>query len=271
MRQPRLAANYSLPLLALLRDDPSLVTVVKVSEFDRAEYIGDYSLLRQQGQTLLLHGLAQAVNPGVPEFGDTFRGSLLTDAIATTSPPYLSVHLEWRTGRGGWPNPAQFLDAFVPQVNGLRELTGLAVHLENVFSYSDGSGIYRNPGYIADPEFIAEALDRTGAGFLLDVGHARVAAWHRGVDAREYLESLPLDRVVEIHAAGPVMVDRQLRDRHGQLSEEDYQLLKLAIEKADPATVTLEYGGVGPLFESRSDPEALLQQLLRLKEIISAG
>lgn len=74
--------------------------------------------------------------------------------------------------------------------------------------------------------FIAAALDRTGGLFLLDLGHARPAAWHRG-----------------------------------------WHLLKVALERAKPRVLTLEYGGAGPLFANRTNEGVLAKHLGRLGEV----
>ncbi len=268
--RPLIAANYSFELLGLLAREPEIVSGVKATEFGPERYHEDYRQLRRLGKTLLLHGLGQAVNPGVPEYWTRFSPETLCKALAITETPYLSVHLEWRTPEPCDRGPDEFLASLVPQIADLGGLTGLSVHLENVFSYRDGSGPYRNPPFIGDPGFIAEALDRTGGLFLLDLGHARLAAWHRGENAERYVRSLPLEHVVEIHISGPAMVNGEMRDRHEAPTDADYRLLEIALERAKPQVLTLEYGGVGPLFADRTDGTALAEQLDRLSEVASS-
>lgn len=267
MEAPHLAANYSPQLVRLLDDEPGLVSAVKVSEFNEGGYRLAYADLRQRGVTLLLHGLGRDVNPGIPGYERRFRPEAVMDAVRATATPYLSLHLEWRTTEADCPGAAPFLADFTRQVAELRRMTDLPVLLENVYAYRSGTAPYRNPPFIDEPGFITEALDLAGDGFLLDLSHARVAAWHRGEDAREYLDSLPLERVVEIHASGQGMVEGRLLDRHLELSDEDYQMLRIALSRAKPETVTLEYGGVGPLFEDSSDERVLAEQLHILADI----
>lgn len=111
---------------------------------------------------------------------------------------------------------------------------------------------------------IRAALTRTGCRFLLDIAHAELAAWHRGEAVEDYLDRLPLSLVSEVHISGPAMVDGELRDRHEEIGQGEYALLELVLSRAPVSVVALEYGGVGPLFERRTDHQALGRQLRRL-------
>ena len=92
----------------------------------------------------------------------------------------------------------------------------------------------------------------------------------RGVSAEEYLNILPLDLVHEVHINGPALVNGVLKDRHEETTEEGYALLEMLLANHDIRVVSLEYGGVGPLFESRSEIPALMRQLARMRSIIGS-
>jgi uncharacterized protein (UPF0276 family) len=129
-------------------------------------------------------------------------------------------------------------------------------------------GKRNNATFICIPDFIKEALLKTGSKFLLDIGHAQIAAWHLGIDAAELISRLPLHVVDEIHITGPIMVGNELRDKHREIREEGYSLLEYVLRNSDVKTITLEYGGVGEGFKDRSDKETLKRQLFRLREIM---
>jgi uncharacterized protein (UPF0276 family) len=272
--EPILAANYSHALLDHLAVEPGLVDAVKVSEFDRDEYLADYRLLRAQGYPLILHGLGQDVVPGTPEFATRFDPDLLGQAVALCEPTYLSTHIEWRT-QVECPGREAFTTSLQRDVDKLRSLVGLPVHLENVFHYRSRPGspapTYRNPPFIGDPEFIVEMVERLDTRLLLDIGHAQVAAWHRGEAVEDYLEQLPLTSVTEIHVSGPILIGGELRDRHVEVDEAGYSLLRLALDRSSAKVVSLEYGGVGPIFADRSEPIVLQRQLKRLRAIVAGA
>ncbi len=55
---------------------------------------------------------------------------------------------------------------------------------------------------IAETEFLAEVVRRTGCGLLLDVNNVFVSATNHGFDPFAYLAAFPLRHVGEIHLAG---------------------------------------------------------------------
>jgi len=57
--------------------------------------------------------------------------------------------------------------------------------------------------------FVERFLAESGCGLLLDVSHAWLSAHYAGRPARDFVATLPLERVVEIHVAG-VETDRDL-------------------------------------------------------------
>ena len=76
---------------------------------------------------------------------------------------------------------------------------------------------------------------------LLDLAHARLAAAFRGQAVEEYVAALPLERVRQIHVSGIRRRNGRWYDAHESLQEEDYRLLEWALDRCDPAMVTLEY------------------------------
>jgi uncharacterized protein (UPF0276 family) len=268
---PVLAANYSHSLAALLKENPDIVDAVKVSEFYDPGYVELYRTMPVV-KPFILHGLCQDTRVRrVPSAGmEGFRESLnipsLQAAISLCSPDYLSAHLECHAYEH--PEPGAFLERLRDDVDLVRSITELPLHLENTHFDFPRPGRMQNARYMCDPEFIREALALTGCRLLLDVAHAQAAAWHLGLDAEDYIRSLPLHLVDELHVNGPAMVDGELRDRHVELSEEEYSLLDAILGLADVKVVSLEYGGLGPVYESKSDPDALARQLRRLRSII---
>lgn len=266
----RLAANYSQPLLALIDEQPGIVDAVKVSEFDRLEYVRGYEALVARGIPLVLHGLGQDLTPGTPAFRSAFDPDKLAAAVLICQPAYLSVHLEWRCHEV-FPGPDEFLAALACDLATIHQQSGLPVHLENTLGYLKAPPEPHHPPLTGDPEFIAATVEQMGTGLLLDLGHAQVSAWNRDDDAGDYIRRLPLARVEEMHVTGPLFVNGALRDYHGEVDRAGYALLATALQLCPVKTVSLEYGGVGPVYEGKSDRQALRRQLIRLREIITVA
>lgn len=69
--------------------------------------------------------------------------------------------------------------------------------------------------HVCNPEFIKMVLEETGCSMLLDIGHAAVSSKNYGYDdAMEYLNKLPLEKVIEIHMSGSGIEDGVARDSH---------------------------------------------------------
>lgn len=132
-----------------------------------------------------------------------------------------SDHLCW-SGTGG-----QILHDLLPlpihrrcarrvadQVRRVQDRLGVKMAVENISYYA-----HLGPGDgLSEAQFIGEVLERADCGLLLDVNNVWVNAQNHGFDPIEYMQQLPLDRVVEMHVAGaerlPHMQDLWI-DTHG--------------------------------------------------------
>lgn len=213
-------------------------------------------------QPLLLHGgnlLGTSLNEA--------QEKALLIQIVETHTPWVSVHISlwpWRVlqearQRGRQPSALDLgphLEEFFARVRALREKIGVPLLLENAPGLP---GIARDPE--GDPEMIAAVLEATGCSFLLDLSYAQTAASNWRLSPREYLERLPLQRIVEIHLSAPGQLEdgRQV-DAHEALRERDYDLLAWLLKRVAPQVVTLEYW---------KEPRALLEQVIRLKDTLS--
>lgn len=267
-----LAANYSAQLVSLLGDDDHAVDAVKVSEFYDLSHIALYRSLPVP-KPFVLHGLCQDTrlrrcpSLGTVGFEESLSIPTLRAALDLCRPRYISAHLEHYSRVHS--QPEEFIDRLTSDVRFVSDLTGLPVHLENTHCGVTEPRRVMNAPYTCDPSFIGEALARTGSRLLLDLAHAQVAAWRREESALEYIMSLPLELVDEIHVNSPAILDGELRDKHVEMTEEGYSLLNTVLRHSQPKTVSLEYGGLGPTFENRSDQNALLRQLRRLSQMLA--
>jgi len=66
------------------------------------------------------------------------------------------------------------------------------------------------PDEMGEAEFIAEVCHGSGCRLLLDVNNLYVNATNFGFDARKWLDTVPLDRVVQLHVAGHEWFDETL-------------------------------------------------------------
>lgn len=137
--------------------------------------------------------------------------------------------------------------------------------VENLPTTPQDDGVH--PLFCAiEAETVRTVIEQTGCGLLLDIDHARSAADIFGVDARDYVESLPVDRIGELHMTGTEKVGGAILG-HMPMSEEDWSYFDWVIERMGsgdwktPDIYAFEYGGIGPAFESRSDSAVMAEQV----------
>lgn len=188
--------------------------------------------------------------------------------------PYVNLHLVPRTDGQQARGVEAIIRQMVDDVSAATRQFGPGnVMVENV-PYRAGGPFARTA---VDPEAIRRVLDETGCGLLLDLAHARITALELGWDEREYLSGLPVDRLRELHVTG-LCTDPTGRVRdHMPLTDPDWDLLEWALAQirlcrwARPWVVACEYGGVGPVYEWRSDPAVIAGQIPRLHSLTRAA
>jgi len=123
----------------------------------------------------------------------------------------------------------------------------------------------------ADASVLRDVIAAAGCGLLLDVSHAVITCANTQQDYQTYLDMLPTHRLGELHITGigdhPVLHERE---DHLPLQEDDWARVEAVMgciergEWARPKTVALEYGGIGPSFEWRSESVVIAEQVPRL-------
>jgi uncharacterized protein len=93
-----------------------------------------------------------------------------------------------------------------------------------------------------EPEILGDILERADCGLLLDVNNLDVNAKNHGFDPLAWLSRIPLERVVEIHVAGPEPHGSGiLLDTHGApVRPSVHELLAWVVERTGPVPVLLE-------------------------------
>jgi uncharacterized protein (UPF0276 family) len=87
-------------------------------------------------------------------------------------------------------------------------------------------------------------------GLLLDLENVHANARNHGYDPVAYLESLPLERAVEVHLAGGVEHDGIYADTHSRpVPEESWTLLQWLVARTSLRAVIIERDNDLPPFE----------------------
>jgi uncharacterized protein len=271
-----LGCNYSAPLLQLLARQAVDVDWIKLSQ---AEVVDEELAITRPLRPVLLHMLPSAGSR--PAVWSAYPWPALERQLQYAGSPHIALHFDlWPQD---WddplapeaPRPEQveaIWKRLTASIRAVQEHVRVPVLVENSPYYGAGGDSWGGLRLLAQPETLWQMTGETGAGLLLDASHLRCAAQRLGGDTYAYARALPLHAVREIHVVSPLDVPgRGLRDRHQPMREEDYALLAWLLERTTPQVVTLEYGGIGPHFERRNDPQALQEQLTRLRAFLAGA
>lgn len=151
---------------------------------------------------LSIHGVGLSIGGDGPL--DASHLDRLAALLDRYRPESFSEHLAWSSHGGTFFNdllPAPYhagtLARVCEHIDRVQERLGRRMLLENPATYVEFAA-----STMAETEFIAAVVDRTGCGLLLDVNNVHVACVNHGRDPQDYIRALPLAAVGEIHLAG---------------------------------------------------------------------
>lgn len=157
--------------------------------------------IREQ-HPVALHGVSLSLaGPDAPDPGHLRQLAQLAERI---EPVLISEHLAWSRAAGHYlpdllpvPRTADTLARLATNISRTQDVLKRRIALENPSHY-----LRMDQHSWSEPEFLQELVRRTGCGLLVDVNNVHVSACNLGIDARQYLDQLPVDDILEIHLAG---------------------------------------------------------------------
>lgn len=175
-----------------------------------------------------------------------------------------------------WSSPIQFSRSEVKRVAEraarLQELYGVPLAHENATYYLPTPG-----STMREAEFMAELVARAGTFLHLDLHNIYANSLNlKGFSTADYLDTIPLDRVIAVHLAGGSWHDGLYHDWHDSpVPEPVWEMLEWLLQRARPGAVILEYQGRCHHESTRmldSDDEPMIvRDLNRAKEIWAAS
>lgn len=150
---------------------------------------------------LSVHGVGLSLGSAEPL--DTAHLHRLVQLVDELRPPLVSEHLAWSRLQGDvyndllpLPLTRESLAVVTRHVDATQQALGRRLLVENpsLYVHLDNT--------LGEAEFLAELVERTGCGLLLDINNAYISAQNLGRDLDAYLDALPLSAVGEFHLAG---------------------------------------------------------------------
>ncbi|MCX7344254.1 MAG: DUF692 domain-containing protein [Alphaproteobacteria bacterium] len=167
----------------------------------------------------------------------------LKELARRIEPRWISDHLCW-TGVHGVnlhdllpvPYTEEALAHVSDRIARVQDYLGRRLVIENVSSY-----ITYECSEISEWDFVAELARRADCLLLLDVNNVFVSGMNHDFDQRAFIESIPVDRVVQFHLAGHSEGETCLIDTHDQpVCEEVWTLYGKALERFGTVSTMIE-------------------------------
>jgi hypothetical protein len=195
----------------------------------------------ERGLPVITHGVALSL--GGAQKPERARIERLARVAQVLRSPLVSEHVAFCRAGGiesphfmPVPHTRAQLAVLVDNVHRVMDALPVPLALENV------AAPLRWPGdELAEADFLAELLARTGALLLLDVANLHANLVNFGGDLDAYLDRLPLDRIAYLHVAGGARVETLWRDTHAHpVTAEIVDTLDRVLARTGPRPLLLE-------------------------------
>jgi len=270
----RIGLAYGVGVPGFLASHPGLIDYVEVP-FEQLRHTPEVAAI-QETLPVVLHCASLSI-AGFVAAPDATIGEIAREAERTGT-PWIGEHLAFTSADGlaeGAPAaPTELTYTVCPQLSeetvdrvaenlaALRDRMPVPLILENSPQY------FTVPGStMSMVEFVRRVAERCNIGLLLDLSHFLITSLNTGVDAREALERMPLERVVEIHLSGMSHQSGVIWDDHAEPAPAMvFELLEQTLRRVRPRALTLEYNW-SPTF-----PHAIMQaQIERARRLLGAA
>lgn len=188
------------------------------------------------------HGVSLAI--GSPDPLDFNYLKKLKDLTKLTKTPWVSDHLCWGRLPGAHyhdllplPYTAEVIEYVSERARIVQDYLELPFALENLSSY-----VSFQTDQMPEWEFYAEIVVKADIYMMLDVNNIYVSSRNHGFEVQDYLNYLPMDRVLQIHLAGHQDFGSHVIDTHDQaVCNEVWEIYAQVYPKTKGVSTLLEW------------------------------
>ncbi|MCT9090652.1 DUF692 family protein [Streptomyces sp. ASQP_92] len=177
--------------------------------------------LRGRGVTVVPHGVSLGL--GGAERPDARRLAELAARAEALGSPLVTEHIAFVRAGGALtasprleaghllpvPRTRDALRVLCENVRIAQDALPVPLALENIAALIDWP-----EDELTEGQFLAELVERTGVGLLIDVANLHTNRVNRGEDPAKVLDALPLEAIAYVHVAGGVERDGVWHDTH---------------------------------------------------------
>src|SRR5246127_3076697 len=191
--------------------------------------------------------------------------------VKRTQTPWLTDHLCWGSVDGAYSHdllsmPYTFEAAKLTarKIRQARDFLEVPIAVENVSSYAEF-----HVSEMTEWEFLNEVVERADCGILLDLNNIYVSSQNHGFDPASYVNSVPPERVAQIHIAGHSKYRKYILDTHDHpVIDPVWKLYDRAIQRVGHTATLLEWDDSIPTFREVHN-EALKANRFLAKSVLA--
>lgn len=218
---------------------------------------------KDKGFPLISHGVDLSIG-SVDPLSEPYLAAL-NEVFKEAQPAWFSDHLSFTRVNGAYFNdliPLPFtkdaLTHVVDRIKQVQQRIETPFLIENVSYYCAFAD-----GEYSEAQFLTEVLEQSNCGLMLDVNNVYVNAKNHGYDPYEFIDSIPLERTVQIHIAGHLKENDFIIDTHGEaVCDEVYDLLRYTLKKVPVLGILLERDQNIPAFTELRDELVQIRQIV---------
>jgi hypothetical protein len=172
--------------------------------------------------------------------------------VKRTRTPWLSDHLCWGSVDGRYthdllPIPYTFeaVKTTASRIREVQDFLEIPIAVENVSSYAEF-----HESQMTEWEFLNEVVEAADCGILLDVNNIYVSSQNHTFNPFDYVNSVPVERVAQIHIAGHSKFEKYILDTHDHpVLDPVWSLYQRTIERVGHTATLLEWDDNIPSFD----------------------
>ena len=211
---------------------------------------------------IVMHGVSLSIGSSDPLNQRYLKQ--LRDLARRFEPAWISDHLCW-TGVGGHnlhdllplPYTEETVRHVSRRIRRVQDFLEQPILIENVSSY-----MTFQDSRLTEWEFLRAIADEADCGILLDINNIFVSAFNHRFSAEEYIDSIPIERVVQFHLAGHSDHGTHLLDTHDHpVCDAVWKLYHRAVRRFGRVSTLIEWDDNIPEFSVLSEAALHARQI----------
>jgi uncharacterized protein len=191
---------------------------------------------------LIQHGVSLGI--GGPEAPNRDYLRRLKQLVRKVNPAWLSDHFCWCGVPGSHlhdllplPYTWEAVELVAERARQVQDYLEVRFALENTSSYMTYTS-----SEMTEWQFVSEVAERADIGLMFDVNNVYVSAYNHGFDAREFIRSVPHERIVQFHLAGHTNLGKYIIDTHrGHVIDAVWDLYREILHHTGPVATLIEW------------------------------